>query len=448
MSKLGTQIFAQAFEKRGIKLRPKQIRELQAKLRGPIVDLSSVRFNLSSRQMSALTENERTRGSINLDLEVEEMSARLEKELPALVPILVQSISESLYRDLRRKMPSILGEVRRERQGFERRMAEKWEPAIKLQDFLREMAVEAGVDCIRSIRANAEDHPPHVLEVVTRLHARSCQIVSEIIVLLRTGHADGAHARWRSLHEIAVTAFFIRSHGDDVAERYLLHEGVESFKAASQYTRYYDELGVEPLGDAEWADLKGRYESVLLRYGNAYGEKYGWASAALNNRNPSFAEIERAAGLSYLGPYYKWASYNVHATPKGVFVKLGLLPEEKILLAGPSNLGLTDPAQLAALSLTQITTTLLTIVPNIDRLVMCEVLRKFGGGIGEAFFKVQQEIERSGRKQLARRRKKEQARKSPPLKTPRSAGEEAQELREEREGKRTKRRSRAKLPRG
>ncbi len=74
-----------------------------------------------------------------------------------------------------------------------------------------------------------------VFDVVIRLHARACQIASEVLKLLKSGFADGAHARWRSLHEVAVVALFIHKHGNDVAEKYLLHDVVESYRAATQY---------------------------------------------------------------------------------------------------------------------------------------------------------------------------------------------------------------------
>jgi hypothetical protein len=40
--------------------------------------------------------------------------------------------------------------------------------------------------------------------------------------------------------------------------------------------------------------------------------------------------------------------------PEGVFFKLGLIGESEVLLAGPSNAGLTDPGHASALSLMQI----------------------------------------------------------------------------------------------
>jgi hypothetical protein len=98
----------------------------------------------------------------------------------------------------------------------------------------------------------------------------------------------------------------------------------------------------------------------------------------------------------HLRPFYKMASHNVHANPKGVFFKLGLYAAgEEVLLAGPSDMGLADPADGTAISLGQITITLLMTRPNIDRLVISETLMTLGREIGETFLKIQLALEKS-----------------------------------------------------
>ena len=80
------------------------------------------------------------------------------------------------------------------------------------------------------------------------------------------------------------------------------------------------------------------------------------------------------------------ACHNVHANPRGIFFKLGLYPDSgDILLASPSNIGLADPGHSAALSLAQITISLLTHNPNLDRLVICQIIFKLQDEIGAAF---------------------------------------------------------------
>jgi len=62
------------------------------------------------------------------------------------------------------------------------------------------------------------------------------------------------------------------------------------------------------------------------------------------------------------------------------------------MLAGPSDVGFTDPAQCTALSLTQITISLLLTDPDLDRLVACALLMKLEREIGDCFFEVENKI--------------------------------------------------------
>lgn len=41
------------------------------------------------------------------------------------------------------------------------------------------------------------------------------------------------------------------------------------------------------------------------------------------NKTPTFEDIEDAVGLAYMRPYYKMASYPVHASPKGLTFTVG-----------------------------------------------------------------------------------------------------------------------------
>lgn len=95
-----------------------------------------------------------------------------------------------------------------------------------------------------------------------------------------------------------------------------------------------------------------------------------------------------------LRPFYKMASHNVHANPKGAFFKLSLYPRRQdILLACPSNIGLADPGHAAAISLGQITIALLTIKPTLDNLVICNILMRLEPEIGETFLAAQKLLE-------------------------------------------------------
>jgi hypothetical protein len=81
------------------------------------------------------------------------------------------------------------------------------------------------------------------------------------------------------------------------------------------------------------------------------------------------------------------ASHNVHANPKGVFFKLGILAESQVLLAGPSDAGLADPGHGTALSLLNVTGALVGVqgMPPIDSTVALLMLVQLSAEIGESF---------------------------------------------------------------
>ena len=185
----------------------------------------------------------------------------------------------------------------------------------------------------------------------------------------------------------------MRAHGNDIAERYILHNGIESYRGALAYQEHCMALGDEPLTEEEFARIKAARDALKARFGEAYGGEYGWASEALGIKNPRFSDIERNVGLAHLRPYYKLASHNVHANPRGVFFKLGLLAGQQMLLAGPSDLRLADPGHGAAISLSQITFDLLLMRPNIDRLLICQILSKLVDEVGDAFIAAHRTLE-------------------------------------------------------
>ena len=279
---------------------------------------------------------------------------------------------------------------------FEERLLERWKKPIDLLELLLAVCLEAGAELNDEYRPEASRSNDYVFHVLTGLHARGCQIACEILALLKSGLADGAHARWRTLHEIAVISYFTKDHGQDVAKRYLEYGIVETFEDAREYQKHCREIGYEPFTDKEMKVIQERYDSVIGVYGKEFGEHYGWIPRKiLSTRN--FAEIEKSQKFDRLRPYYKWACHGVHSGPKSISTKLGLMKtayQNPVLLADPSNFGLADPGQSAAISLCQITVCLLSTKPTIERAAEMMAIERLTEEISSVFCDVQKEIER------------------------------------------------------
>ena len=112
----------------------------------------------------------------------------------------------------------------------------------------------------------------------------------------------------------------------------------------------------------------------------------------LGNPSPKVSDLQKDAGIDYLSPYFRMAGHNVHANPKGVFFKLGLIGETDVLLSGPSNAGLADPGHATALSLVHISSQLLHLRPTFDNQIAMTVMFALQDEIGDALIEAHRKL--------------------------------------------------------
>ena len=381
-------VIADRATKSGIKLGARDLRSIRQQLERRIGDKAEIRLWRwpwwETRELSIVLTEEDLR---DIGDEWERLFARL----PELILTTSDQVADDLLRTLKRRWRSEYRVQSREQQGFRRRLRRRWREPLDLYGMLIAVAFELGDQVADEWRRQPDDGREHLGQTLLRLHARSCQVASEILALLEHGFADGAMARWRTMHEIAVTASFLSDHGNETAERYLLHDVVEAYRALPDYQRHCEALGEASFSATEAAEMKARHDALVLRFGREFAKPYGWAAAALRLPKPTFADIERASSLEHLRPYYRMASQNVHATPKGILFRLGLT-DEAVLLAGPSNIGLADPGQSAAISLMQVTASLLQLAPTLDHIIAARTIQRLVRDVCEAFGRVHSEL--------------------------------------------------------
>jgi hypothetical protein len=215
--------------------------------------------------------------------------------------------------------------------------------------------------------------------------------------LLRNGFADGALSRWRTIHELAVTAMFIAEHGKPVADRYAAHLSADAIKTARQYQKFAPVLGYRPISPKEQRRLDKEAQELVEKFGKAFLNDYGWAADALNNSQPTFANIEAAVNLDRFRPYFRLASRTVHAGAKGTYDRLGFRDERDIILVGSSNVGLEEAGRLVTISLNHITMVLLMLHPNTDSIIWGRILLELSTKVENKFLKIARRIEREER---------------------------------------------------
>jgi hypothetical protein len=320
------------------------------------------------------------------DLDLEKIIENLTTELTSEFRSSLESTANRMLKERREQFTSFT-------QGNEIR----WKDAFDLLEKHIAICTEAGESVNTEQRPIAVKENDIRFDLLVRHHARACHIANEILCLLKNGFADAAHARWRALHEVNVTAMFIEKHGQECARRFYFHDIIDSYDGMKEHKKHEYRLQEKAPDQSIIDAYKLEYNNAIKEFGKGFESHYGWASHVFTERNPrsvGFASLEKDVGLDHMRPYYKLASQNIHAGSKGTRNRLALTEcNEDILVVGQSNSGMTAPAHATAISLMQVTLNLLKIAPNIDHIVLMKLLKEFSLEIGETFLRISRKTE-------------------------------------------------------
>lgn len=324
------------------------------------------------------------------DLIAENPAKAKDLDIKKLITELTAEFVEMMSKSLLSAMPEMLLNRRADYSSFVDMNVEKWKSAFDLLETHIVICTEAGETLNSQYRPTAAEQGDLIFDLLVRHHARACHIANEILCLLKNGFPDAAHSRWRALHEVNVTALFICNHGQECAERFYFHDIVDAYDTMKEHRKYEGRLQAKGPTELEMNEVKIVYDVLIKKYGESYAGHYGWAAYLFPTHNRvGFGAIEKDVGLEHMRPYYKWASQNIHAGSKGLRNRLALTDcNEDILVVGQSNSGMTDPAHATAISLFQVTSTLLTYKPSMDTIVMMQIASEYSDNIGHAFLKL------------------------------------------------------------
>lgn len=296
---------------------------------------------------------------------------------------MLDSLAKQSLEALLANAPAMLQERRKEDLGFEERNFKRWRTAFDALETMMEIATEVGEACDKEGRAVAQAENDYRFEALSQLFPRALLVTREIIHLLKGGFPDAALSRWRSLHELTVTAMFIGQNDDTVALRYLAGFDFQAKRAAKQYNQHAQRANLTPFSAEELADIDARCALAAEAVGGEIEGDWGWAAPAFKKAKPTFADLEEKVGLDHWRPRYKWASQHVHSGHRPSDRLLGACEaREPLMLVGRSNSGFVDPLHMTAISLMQITTTVLFKSPNLDRVVYSKVLLTLSDSVG------------------------------------------------------------------
>ncbi|HVB44691.1 MAG TPA: DUF5677 domain-containing protein [Streptosporangiaceae bacterium] len=258
------------------------------------------------------------------------------------------------------------------RQARAAQLTDRWGTALDAYYTVTIAASELGTRCAQR-RDEVAAPADSVSNALVLLHARACQTSAEVHALLAAGFPGGAYARYRTLHEIAVTTAVIAEHGRtpehaDLADRYLSHTHIEHWQCAEHYQRSSSRLGWPPVSQETMRALRRERNRLTSRYGKAYLEPYGWA-ASLIKPKLTFARLEAKANMDVLRYLYATGSHLVHATAHGLALTIrpgqdaatagdgapAAGPVTVVVTAGPTTTGLAQPAEVSLNALLDVT---------------------------------------------------------------------------------------------
>jgi hypothetical protein len=299
-----------------------------------------------------------------------------------------------------------IARVLKDERAFQRRNQRRWAAAFNALEALWQICAEVGGEFNNHHRPEAVERDDYQFEALTALHARSLLVAREALSLMRQGFADGALARWRTLHELAAVAILIQRADRDVALRYLASFRFQALKAAVQIDQIIGKGTRESFSDNELADMRATCDALEHRFGGKLADDYEWARGALNiplKTKVTFRHIEAEVGLTQYRPYYRWASQHNHGGHRPAHHGLGMVEATSIMLQiGPSNSGMVDPLQLVALTLAKSTAALLSSQTSLGIAIQLGVVNHFAKAVAPIALEVEEQTLREARRRSPR----------------------------------------------
>ncbi len=309
------------------------------------------------------------------------------EEVDKFLQHLISEGAPSLAESLKNSAPEMLKEEQQQNAGFKARHLARWETPLHLLEIMWRCAQEAGEAHAHSGGPDGVD--PLVFDTLCVFHPKALLITKEIICLLESGFADGALARWRALHEVAVTARFIATHDGATARDYRLSGLCSDYMAAMKYNEHAQKNQVEPLTEAQIESMRRACVAAEEKAGRRLHKDLDWAKPALGfeaKSNATFFSLEKAVGMDHWRPRFKWACQHNHAGFTHPNSLLGMSEATQLMhQIGPSNSGLADPLHMTAISLLHMTTAFLLTGPHcVGRLLIVATLKCLSDELGEA----------------------------------------------------------------
>jgi len=323
------------------------------------------------------------------------------ERIPDIVDNLVHDASKKLVAQLQEKWRQSVP-VDDADLATKARILKDWATPLDSLRMLLTLCAEEGDNFNIAHLRSARSREGGRTQALARLHIRACRIAREILLLLENGFTEGAQARWRTLHEVTVTAALIAEGGDSLAERYFDHEVVDRKKALDDHRRAVAAGGEPPVGRRDATALEEEFAAAVAKYGKQFRGMYGWASGQLGMpADPKFHDLQEVAGSLNLKLRYRLSSFDTHASPKTLEQPVHRW-DPTTHVPGTFEAGFEAPAVDMAHAITQITALLYPQPWDLDAVVFVSALSRLREELADAWVRTARNIDKRERRSIER----------------------------------------------
>lgn len=321
-----------------------------------------------------------------------EFDKKIQKKLPEMV----QSLGDTFKKVLLEQYKSdILPNIEDQIDKYKTNLYTDYKEAFDLFQIFIDINKYCGKRTLEELEKDQNYNLKKKHHIIFRIQSRSCQIASEILTLLRNGYPDGAQARWRTMHELAVILIILNESPDKTTEMFIDYGTIEKYKQSNDFEHQRHKIEWPALDVNQLTNLKDKRVELINKYGKEFANSYGWTKEILPKGRRNFRELEKLSGIDYMRPFYSWANDNIHSSITGLISRRGQIEsgrESYLNLAGPSYYGFGDPAQFTITTLRGITSIILELYDDLENQVFDSLIYDLDGEIKEAFFDKQKEF--------------------------------------------------------
>ncbi|GAA3460357.1 DUF5677 domain-containing protein [Saccharothrix longispora] len=256
---------------------------------------------------------------VEVDEAVRKTADAFIKALPAITQTTVQSLHES--------KSTLLDALTESRRQMESEIQDKWGTAFGNYQAVAYLAYEL-CNKAREGYLNSLEHGGSedlTVEMLFLLLGRACTVAEEVLCLMRGGLEDGAVARRRTLHELAVVTNLLAENSLlSLGERYQDYAVVEQYEDMKNYQENVERLGYTPFSAEDVETVREQYDEMLTKYGSTFRKPHEWARPLFTSSTEqiTFVKLEKLVKLDHLRPFYRQSNHYVHAGPRAALLNV------------------------------------------------------------------------------------------------------------------------------